>query len=306
MTNGNRFDGLIEFAETVRTGSFTAAADILGVTASAVGKSVSRLEARLGTKLLHRTTRSLSLTNEGEVYLATCLSVLEDLDGAEGTLAVGRSVPVGRIRVDLPGAFGRRHVLPVLLDLSRRHERLDLSVNFSERTIDIVAEASDLAVRIGDLRDDSGLTTRRLGTQRLVTCASPRYLAEKGAPKAPQDLLEKDCVFGWRRGQQGSWIFKGQDGTTFSQDVYVRHEFSDGEAMVDAIVAGCGISQLPTWLVQDHLQSGALVEILQGYAGGEMPIHAVWPQSRFMKPKLRVLIDALVEAAAKSGSGFRP
>lgn len=306
MTNGNRFDGLLEFAETVRTGTFTAAAEVLGVTASAVGKSVTRLEARLGTKLLHRTTRSLSLTNEGEVYLATCLSVLDELDGAEGAFAVGRSVPVGRIRVDLPGAFGRRHVLPILLDLSERHARLDLSVNFSERTIDMVAESSDLAVRIGDLNDDSALTARRLGTQRLVVCAAPNYLAEKGVPGTPQDLQQKDCVFGWRRGQQGSWIFKSREGVTFSQDIRLRHEFSDGEAMVDAILAGCGVSQLPTWLVHEHLQRGTLVEILKDYAGAEMPIHAIWPQSRFMKPKLRVLIDALVDAAALPRSGFRP
>lgn len=199
MAYENRFDGIQEFAETVRTGSFTAAAVTLGVTASAVGKSVSRLEARLGTKLLHRTTRSLSLTSEGEAFLASCTNILEELESAEGTLTAGASVPVGRLRIDLPGAFGRRHVMPVLLDLAMRHPKLDLSVMFSERTVDIFAEATDLAVRIGELKQDVGLSARRLGTQRLMICAAPQYLAEHGIPRDPAELLQRDCVVGWRR-----------------------------------------------------------------------------------------------------------
>ncbi|TCQ97181.1 LysR family transcriptional regulator [Neorhizobium sp. JUb45] len=306
MSIGNRFDGLTEFAETVRAGSFSAAAAALGITASAVGKSVSRLEARLGTKLLHRTTRSLTLTNEGEAYLAACMNVLDELESAEGTIAVGRSVPVGRVRIDLPGAFGRRHVLPTVLDLSRLHPRLDLSVTFSERLVDIFAEGTDVAVRIGELRDDTGLVARRLGSQRLVICASPSYLAENGVPRDEAELLERDCIGGIRRDQRMSWLMKSKDGSTFMQEVKGRHEFNDGMAMVDAVLAGCGLSQLPTWLVGEHLRSGALVPVLEQHAGAEMPIHVVWPQSRYVKPKLRVLIDALVQVARLDNSGFHP
>ncbi|MCJ9758197.1 LysR family transcriptional regulator [Agrobacterium sp. SHOUNA12C] len=306
MSSENRFDGLQEFAETVRTGSFTAAASKLGVTASAVGKSVSRLEARLGTKLLHRSTRSLSLTSEGEVFHTTCMHILEELESAEGTLSVGTSVPVGRVRVDLPGAFGRRHVMPVLLDLTLRHPRLDLSVMFSERTVDIFAEATDLAVRIGELRQDVGLAARRLGTQRLVICAAPIYLSEHGTPRAPAELSQRDCVVGWRSEARATWLLKREDGPVFTQEARTRHEFSDGDAMLSAVLGGAGLSQLPTWLVSEHIASGALVPVLTEYAGAEMPIHAVWPQSRYMKPKLRVIIDALAEAASSKISGFHP
>lgn len=305
MSIGNKFDGLTEFAEAVRAGSFSAAAVVLGITASAVGKSVSRLEARLGTKLLHRTTRSLTLTNEGEAYLAACMNVLDELESAEGTIAVGRSVPVGRVRIDLPGAFGRQHVLSTLLDLSRLHPRLDLSVTFSERLVDIFAEGTDVAVRIGELRDDNGLAARRLGSQRLVICAAPSYLAENGIPLEASELLYRDCIGGMRRDQRMAWLLKSPDGATLPQEVRGRHEFSDGQAMVDAVLAGCGLSQLPTWLVDEHLRSGTLVPVLEDCAGAEMPIHVVWPQSRYMKPKLRVLIDALVQLSRQEGSGFR-
>lgn len=304
MIYENRFDGVAEFAETVRAGSFTAAAMTFGVTASAVGKSVSRLEARLGTKLLHRSTRSLTLTNEGEAYLATCLNILEELESAESTLAVGSSVPVGRVRIDLPGAFGRRHVLPHLLELSRLHPKLDLSVTFSERMVDILAEGTDLAVRIGELRDDTGLAARRLGAQRLVICASPDYIARHGSPVAPEELLERDCIGGLRRDQKMTWLLKPDDGSLLKQEVRGRHEFTDGEAMVEAVLAGCGLSQFPTWLVAHHLESGALVPVLADFAGAEMPIHLVWPQSRYMKPKIRLLIDALVYTAKQENSGF--
>ncbi|EUB99269.1 transcriptional regulator, LysR family [Rhizobium sp. CF080] len=246
------------------------------------------------------------MTSEGEVFLATCMNVLEELDSAEGTLAAGGSVPVGRVRVDLPGAFGRRHVMPVLLDLALRHPRLDLSVMFSERTVDIFAEATDLAVRIGELRQDSGLAARRLGTQRLVICAAPRYLSEHGVPRDPAELSQSDCVMGWRREARATWLLKHEGGPVLSQEVRTRHEFSDGDAMLDAVLGGAGLSQLPTWLVNDHLASGALVPVLTEYAGAEMPIHAVWPQSRYMKPKLRVIIDALAKAATSKMSGFHP
>lgn len=305
MSNTDRFDGMLEFAETARTGSFTAAAKLLGVTASAVGKSVSRLEARLGTKLLHRTTRNLVLTNEGEVFLATCISILDELESAESSLAAGTRIPVGRVRIDLPGAFGRQHVLPILLKLSRRYTKLDLSVVFSERKVDILADGTDLAVRIGELRDDAGLAARRLGSQRLMICAAPAYLAEHGHPRNPADLLTRDCIGGWQQEQRTTWLLKPRHESAFMQDVRPRHIFSDGEAMVAALLAGDGLSQLPTWLVGPYLESGALAPVLEDYAGAEMPIHAVWPKSRYMKPKLRVLIDALIHAAAQPGSGFR-
>ncbi|MCB8874503.1 LysR family transcriptional regulator [Acidisoma silvae] len=299
-----RFDGIIEFVEAARLGSFTAAGNLLGVTNSAIGKSVTRLEARLGTKLLHRTTRKLTLTNEGEAYFESCLGIMDQLESVETSLATGRATPLGRVRLDLPAAFGRRHILPILNALSLQYARLDFSVNFSERTADIIAEGIDLAIRIGALGDHADLVAKRLGTQRLMICAAPSYLSRHGQPTELAELSRRDCFGGWRRNQRPGWLIKDAAGNTAFEEIRVRHEFSDGEAMVSAALAGCGLCQLPTWLIGDHLRSGSLVSVLESFSGAEMPIHALWPRSRYMQPKLRVVIDAVTKAALAANSGF--
>jgi DNA-binding transcriptional LysR family regulator len=306
LDHQGRFGGIAEFVATARAGSFTGAAADLGMTGSAVGKSVSRLERRLGTTLLHRTTRRLTLTPEGDAYLEICLRVLDELSGVEDGLATGRVTPVGTLRLNLPAAFGRRHVMPTLMDLSARHDRLEFSVMFTERTSDIVAEGFDLAVRIGALADDTSLMARRLGTQRVLICASPVWLDKHGSPETPAELAHRDCIIGWRRTPRATWLLKDHAGRLSHQDIRVRHELSDGEAMVDAVLSGGGLCQLPTWLVGDHLQAGRLVPVLEQFAGAEMPIHVIWPQTRYMQPKLRVVIDALAHTAAAPGSGFNP
>lgn len=306
MIHHDRFAGLAAFVTTARTGSFTAAAAHLGVTSSAIGKAVSRLEAKLGAKLLHRTTRRLTLTHEGQAYFAACSRIIEALDEAESGIATGHENPAGTIRLNLPAAFGRRHVMPALMDLATRHPRLDLSVMFTERTTDIVNEGVDLAVRIGILGNDADLTAKRLGTQRLLICASPAYIAAHGAPASAEELTERDCIIGWRRVPRPTWLLKDARGAVVPHEIHVRHEFSDGEAMVQAVLGGGGLCQLPTWLIAEELAAGALVPVLGECAGAEMPIHALWPASRYLQPKLRVVIDALTETASKAGSGFAP
>lgn len=306
MDMQDRFAGLTEFVTAVQTGSFARAAAKLGVTGSAVGKSVSRLEARLGTKLLHRTTRRLTLTAEGQMFLDACERIMDDLDGTEMAIASGRDTPVGTLNLNLPAAFGRKHIMPVLLGLTAFHRHLDLSVMFTERTANVIDEGIDLAVRIGTLNDDSDLTARRLGTQRLMICASPDYITEHGAPASAEELTQRDCIIGWRRIPRPVWLLREASGGCVRQEVNVRHEFSDGEALVQAVLAGEGLCQLPTWLIGDELASGALVPVLEQFAGAEMPIHAVWPSSRYLQPRLRIVIDALAEAAQRPGSGFNP
>ena len=306
MDTQDRFSGLMEFVTTVRQGSFAAAARELGVTGSAVGKSITRLEARLGTKLLHRTTRLLTLTAEGQLYLDACQRVIDDLEGTELAMASGRDTPVGTLHLNLPAAFGRKHVMPILLDLTARYRHLDLSVMFTERTANVIDEGVDVAVRIGALGNDADLTARRLGTQRLLICASPDYLARHGAPTTPEELTQRDCIIGWRRVLRPVWLLKDEAGGEIAQEVKVRHEFSDGEAIVAAVLAGEGLSQLPTWLIGKELASGALVPVLEEFAGAQMPIHLVWPSSRYEQPRLRIVIDALAAAAQEPGSCFTP
>lgn len=302
----DRFAGIDAFVATARAGGFTAAAEVLGMTPSGVAKSVTRLEARVGLKLLHRTTRRITLTPEGEAYLAACTRAIDELDAAETGLAPKDWIPQGRIHVGLPGAFGRRHVLPGLLEMVARLDKLDLTVSFTERTVNLVQEGYDLSVRIGELGDDGDLVAKRLGIQRLVICAAPVYLERYGPIRTPEELRRRDCIIGSRRHPKQTWLLRTPEGRLIQQEIHARHEFSDGEAMLAAGLAGCGIMQMPTWLVGDDLNRGTLVPLLEDFAGGEMPIHVVWPKSQYQQPKVRAVIDMLQALATKPDSGFVP
>jgi len=297
MRSHDHLGSITAFVTTAQHGSFTSAAERLGLTKSAVGKSVARLEDRLGLKLFQRSTRRLSLTPDGERYLLSCQNALDVLDQAEAELTSHATHPSGRIRIDLPAAFGRQRVLPYLLKVANQCPELNLTVTFSERFVDLIEEGIDLVVRIGELADSSGLVARRLTTQKLIICAAPRYLEHHGAPETPQGLNYHKCIVGLRRGQPISWLLKEPDGRLTRYPPPPTHEFADGDAMLDAVIAGCGLSQLPLWLVREDLERGTIREVLQGHSGGEMPISALWPASRQMLPKTRYVVDALVEAA---------
>lgn len=306
MSDGERFSGIEAFVASAKHGSFTAAAEALQMTPSGVAKAVTRLEARIGLKLFHRTTRRLSLTPEGEAYLSTCRGIISQLEDVEAGLSPKDTAPQGRVRIELPAAFGRRHILPCLLAMAVEYPRLDLSVSFSERTVDLVEEQFDLAVRIGALASDFNLVAKRLGTQRLVICATPDYVQGHAQIQSPHDVLQHDCITGPRRGLTVPWLLKGKDGKPMRLDVAPRHAFSDGEAMLQAGLAGCGIMQMPTWLVGQALADGRLVPVLDDYAGEEMPIHVVWPKSHYVQPKVRAIIDRLSTLAQLPDSGFLP
>lgn len=305
MAQSPQFDGISEFVLTAQLQSFTAAALQLGVTSSAVGKAVSRLETRLGLKLLHRTTRKLTLTNDGEAYLATCLRVTEDLANTENCLSTGLAEPRGLLRIDLPGAFGRRYIGPTLIALMQQYPEFDLALSYGDRIVDVISDGIDLAVRIGDLRNDAELVARQLGEQHLVICAAPAYLQARGPVSDKASLLEHDCIISWRRGGRASWLLKDADGRFEEQEIKVRHSLDDGEMIVQSVLAGCGLAQLPTWLVHQHLITGALVTVLDQYAGASMPIHAIWPRTRYVQPKVRVAIDALMKLSFDQPHIFR-
>lgn len=297
MRKTDHLGGITAFVTTAQLGSFTAAAEQLGITKSAVGKSVARLEARLGLKLFQRSTRRLSLTPDGEQFLVSCQGAIDILEQAEAELTSHIARPSGRLRVDLPAAFGRQRILPLLLNITRAYPELALTVTFSERFVDPIEEGIDLVIRIGELADSSGLIARRLTTQKLVICASPGYLAHYGEPAAFADLSQHQCIVGFRRNQPKSWLLKEKGGVIQRYTPPPTHEFGDGDAMLAAVLAGCGLSQLPLWLVGNYLASGELQEVLKGHSGGEMPISALWPKSRRLLPKIRHVVDTLVSAA---------
>jgi DNA-binding transcriptional LysR family regulator len=287
--------GLREFVAVARAKSITAAAYELGLTKSAVGKKLAILEQRLGVRLLHRTTRKISLTVEGEAYFAVCVRALEEFNEVEDSFTASRSSPSGRLRIDLPGAFGRIHVMPILAELAAKHPKLRLSVSLDDRKIDILEEGVDLALRLGRAPDSLGLVARVIGVQRPVICASPSYLKTHGIPLTIDDLAQHICIFGLARQIQSSWIFRDGEGRTYHREIPVGHEVSDGESMLTAALAGCGLVQLPTWLLGDHLETGRLKTVLDEDSSAEMPITVIWPAKRSAIPRVRIVLDALIE-----------
>ncbi|WP_331458317.1 LysR family transcriptional regulator [Burkholderia sp. MSMB1498] len=287
--------GMVAFVHAVGAGSFTAAAARMGLSKSAVGKNVARLEARLGVRLLERTTRALTPTTEGRLYYESCLRILDELGHVESVLAQRRHEVAGPLRISLPTSFGRRWVLPVLFGLARRHPLLQLDVSLTDRFVDLVDEGIDVVVRLGELRDSANLVCRRLGVQRSVLCASPAYVATRGRPRTIDELEAHDCIVFARDGATIPWVFSDACNGAVTARVRAKHTIGQGDALRDATLAGAGLAYLPTWLVADDVHAGKLEIVLSEFTGGEMPIHALWLAARKLSPKVRAVIDELIE-----------
>jgi DNA-binding transcriptional LysR family regulator len=295
MLSSERLKGIATFVAVANAGSFTAASERLNLTNSAVSKSVARLEGRLGMRLFERTTRNLALTEEGKAYHAVCARILGDLEDAETALAAQRSEPAGQLRVDLPATFGRLHVLPLILKFAEQHPKLRPRVTFTDRFVDILEEGIDLAVRIGGAQVwPSGLAHRYLGTERVVFCASPAYLARHGTPQSFEDLAEHACIlYGRGDGSISPWLFVDQNGQPETRMVEPRLVIGNGEGQIAAVTGGGGIAQLATWLIKDQLASGALVQILPHLTTQGLALHLAWPRSREALPKVHKLVELL-------------
>ncbi|MCD5996644.1 LysR family transcriptional regulator [Pseudomonas sp. CDFA 602] len=295
MLSTDRLKGIETFVAVANSGGFTAAAERLNLTNSAVSKSVARLEARLGMRLFERTTRSLALTEEGAAYHAVCTRMLAELEDAETALAAQRSEPAGQLRIDLPATFGRLHVLPLILSFSEAHPKLRPHVTFTDRFVDLLEEGIDLAVRIsGPQVWPAGLAHQRLGTERVVFCAAPAYLQRYGTPQTFEDLADHACIlFGRGDGSVSPWLFVDAQGQPESRAVNARLVVGNGEAQVTAVTGACGIAQLATWLIKDQLARGELVEILPQLATEGLGLHLAWPRSRESLPKVHALVELL-------------
>lgn len=290
-----RLDGVTVFVEVVRLGGFARAAAHLGLTRSAVGKAVARLEARLATRLFHRTTRVQSLTDDGQIYHEHCLRALAELQAAEDQMESGRHEVAGRLRVSMPVLFGRLCVAPILLNLAQQHPTLELHLSFSDRPVDVLAEGFDLAIRSGVLGADSeGLRARKLGAQRKLVCASPAYLAAHGRPLSTADLAAHSTLLYRRADRIDYWQLPDAAGRVVEMPLASRLHLDDLQAIADAAAAGLGLAWLPEWLARDRLSSGALVAVLEDLAGATMDIHALWPAAPHMPLRLRLAVDALM------------
>lgn len=292
----DRFEEMRVFAAVVEAGGFTAAAARLGMSKAAVSRHVAELEERLGVRLLHRTTRRLSTTAEGELFHARCRELLDRLEEAEAELGSGCTTAQGVARANVPLSFGLMHLAPLWPQLLERHPGLELDVSLSDRVVDLVDEGYDLAVRIGQL-PASSLVSRRLASTRLVACAAPAYLATHGAPARPAELA-RHAVIGYSLFASGdTWSFSGPTGEE-TVKVQPRMRTNNGDTCRAAALAGQGIILQPSFMVGADLAEGRLVELMPGWRSIALGIYAVYPSRKFLAPKVRVIIDFLVEAFA--------
>ncbi|MDC8744739.1 LysR family transcriptional regulator [Xanthomonas campestris] len=291
----HNLNDIAAFVGSVNAGSFTAAAAQLGVTRSAVGKSIVRLETRLQLRLLNRTTRSLSLTDDGRVLYDRCVGILEDLDAVEEALAFRRAIPSGRLRMSLPVALGRIHVLPYIETCLQRWPSLRIDATFSDRLVDLIEEGFDVAMRIGPPKEDSRLLTRTVAYQQMITCASPEYLSSRPALESPDALVTHECLHFVASGRLLPWYFRA-GGERIGVVHAGRLQMDSAEALHGSAVAGLGIATLPSYLVNDALRTGKLVQVLAAFADEAEPIRVIYPSKRHLSPKVRLFIDQLVEA----------
>ena len=293
----HRLKDILPFVASVECGSFTAAAERLHVTGSAVSKSVSRLETRLGSRLLERTTRSLHLTDAGTAYYQTCLRILEDLAEAEAVLAAQRTIPSGRLRLAVPTTYGRLNVMPLLMPFCQQHPELALSLSLSDRFVDLFEEGVDVAVRIGGAPDlPASLGWRNMGREKMQFCASPAYLAREGRPEDEAALLNHPAILYERvDGSTKPWLFTTQDGQAHWREVPWRLAVGDVDAQLQAVIAGLGVAQMPSWLIQRAVDAGELDIILPELQPDGLTLSVVWPRRKQFLPKVDALLSALNE-----------
>jgi DNA-binding transcriptional LysR family regulator len=282
------------FVRVVERGSFTLAADDLSLSRAVVSKYISRLEERLGARLLNRTTRRLSLTEAGATLFEASRGAIERIDEAQAAVARFQAAPRGRLRLSAPMSFGILHLGPAIADFSRRYPDVTLDVHLDDRYVNLVADGIDVAIRIGVLTD-STLVARKLGVTRAVACASAEYLAEHGEPETPEDLATHECLIYSYLATTNVWRFQAADGREIPVAVAGKVRINNGIVLAEAAIAGRGILLTPSFYVAPMLRDGRLKRILGAYRLPELGIHAVYPQRTHVPPKVRAFVDFLAQ-----------
>ena len=284
------------FVSVAQRGSLTGAARALGLAPAIIGRRLDALEARLGVKLLLRTTRRLSLTNEGSAFLEDCQRLLADLANAEASVSAGGVQASGHLRVTAPAGFGRRHIAPLVPLFRELHPEVTISLNLSDRLVDIAVEGFDCAVRVGDM-PDSDLVSVRLADNRRLCVATPAFLARHGRPQQPSDLSRFDCLtLSSDASQTRGWAFQLPKGDGF-EVAYLRPsgpmDCSDGQVLHDWCLRGWGIAWRSTWEVEAEIAAGELVAVLEDFAAPPNGIYAVFPERKHLALRVRLWIDFL-------------
>ena len=288
----DKFTCMVALARVVELGSFAEAARRMGVSAPMVTKYIGHLEHELGSRLLNRSTHSLSLTDIGQLYHQRCVQILEDIEEAEAVAGANTAVPRGALKICVSGAFDLTHLAPVLLEYSSRHGDVRLEVSVSNHFVDLVEDGFDLAVRASThLR--TNLTTRKLATSRLVACASPEYLEANPKPEIPENLLHHNCLaFTDSAPTSQQWRFE-RDGRNSVVQALGTLRASSNELLKQAALRGQGVTLQPTFNVYEELTSGALLQVLADYDAGSLGIYVIYPHRRHLATKVRSFIELL-------------
>jgi len=285
----DRFHSMSVFVEVVEQGGFTAAQDKLGLSRAQISKLVMQLETHLGTRLLNRTTRKISLTEMGRIYYERCKALLIEVDEIDTMASEQNSTPRGTLTIGAPSSFGTLHFKDVITEYMKQYPQVQISLQLTDRFVDVVDEGFDVVIRIADM-PDSSLIARKLSSCQLVYCASPDYLKKQGVPKVPQDLALHHCLIYSNADKPGVWDFHGPQSI---ESVRVSGPLTadNGDILKAAALADLGVVFMPTFIVAEELRSGRLEKILTDYCPPELSINAVFPSRRYLSAKVRTFID---------------
>ncbi|MBY5920245.1 LysR family transcriptional regulator [Ferrimonas balearica] len=285
-----QWEGINEFVAVAETESFTAAGQRLGISTAQVSRQVSALEARLGSQLLYRTTRRVSLTESGRQFYQLCRPLLDGLEEAQRLLSEQQTEPSGRVRMTAPVNFGEQILAPLMAEFCAQYPKVSVEMMLSNQRLDLVQEGLDLAIRIGDL-PDSSLKARRLGERALAVCAAPEYLARYGTPGGVEELSQHRCLVG----TSDLWRFN-VEGRPTSMKISGAFRCNSGVALLEAATRGLGLTQLPEHYLLEAFEQGRLVPVLEAYQPEPEPIWACYPPNRHVTATVRAFIDALSQA----------
>jgi DNA-binding transcriptional LysR family regulator len=284
-------EGMRTFAAVVDEGSFSRAAERLDRSPQLVSKYVAQLEARLGVRLLNRSTRKLSITEAGQAYLDRCRQIVAEVDDLEDAVSNMSEAVRGVLRINAPMTFGMHHLTPAIAVFQNAHPDLQVDLALDDRVVDIVSEGFDLAIRIANL-GESSLVARRLAPIRLSVCASPAYLERRGHPTEPAELVDHDCLGYTYSSARDNWRFESDDGVVEVQ-ISGRFRANNGDALRTAALAGHGLILQPTFIVGDDLRAGRLIRVMADYEVAPFSVYAVYAHRQFLSNKVRTFVDYL-------------
>lgn len=291
----DRYGEMEAFLQVVDQGGFTEASKALGLSPSAVSKLISRLEDRLGARLLQRTTRRVSLTAEGRVYADQVREILADIDAVEASVGGAEAEPRGRLRINVAHGFGMAQIVPLIPDFLARYPKVDVQITFADHVVDLVAEGEDMGIRLGELHDDA-LIARKLGEHHRIICAAPGYLQKHGTPRTPDDLDKHNCLL--FDGPEGlnEWPFRRSDGSIERRPMQGSFRSNNGDAVLRLLLDGVGLCYAADFGIKPYIENGRLVPVLADHTAQVMrPVHVVYPARKHLAAKVRVFADYLIE-----------